>query len=74
MAVKDKNVTLEALGILHEHNKEAYMSTTNPVGNGVMKMDGVANFTGLVQAGSLVLGNIELRPNEDYLEIAFLNG
>lgn len=74
MATKDKNVTLESLGVLHEHNKETFMTMTNPTGNGVMKIDGVANITGLVNVGSLVIGDFELRSTEDYLEIAFLKG
>lgn len=74
MAVKDKNITLESLGILHEHNKETYMPMANPTGSGMMTMDGDASFSGNVDVASFTIGSkIKLVPTNDSIEIVFLD-
>lgn len=72
--VKDKVVTVESLSTLHEHNKNTYMTKVDPIGSGVMTMDGTANFSGSVTVPSLIIGtNIKLVATEDSIEIVFLN-
>ena len=58
--IKDKIVTVESLSVLHEHNKEAYMTQIDPTGNGVLTID------------SIKIGNISLEPTIDSLNIVFL--
>ena len=71
--IKDKVVTVESLSVLHEHNKESYMSKVNPVGSGTMTMDGDAGFSGDIKVGSLMIGsNVKLVPTENSLRIVFL--
>lgn len=71
---KDKVVTVESLSILHEHNKDTYVPTVDPVGSGTMTMDGNANFSGNVSISSLMIGsNVKLVPSKDSLEIVFLD-
>lgn len=71
--IKDKLVTVESLSILHEDNKNVYMSKTDPTGSGTMTMDGNADFSGDVNVGSLTIGsNIQLIPTSDRIEIVFL--
>lgn len=72
--IKDKVVTVESLSVLHENNKNTYMTKTNPTCNGTMAMDGDADFSGNVNVGSFMIGsNIKLVPTGDALEIVFLN-
>lgn len=72
--IKDKVVTVESLAALHEHNKDAYMPKTNPVGDGTMTMNGDANISGDMVVGSLMIGgNVRLVPTGDSLEIVFVN-
>lgn len=37
--IKDKVVTVESLSALHEHNKEAYLTKTNPTGTGSLSLN-----------------------------------
>lgn len=67
--VKDKIITVESLSALHDHNKNSYMSASNPTGNGVMTMNGSASFSGDIMIGS----NIKLVPSGDALSIIFLD-
>ena len=70
---KDKIVTVESLSVLHEHNKDTYMTMADPVASGTMTMDGDANFSGIVNVGSLMIGsNVKLVPTGNALEIVFL--
>ena len=67
--IKDKVVTVESLSTLHEHNKNTYMSATNPVGSGEMTINGNASFTGSVLIGS----NVKLVSTGEGLSIVFLD-
>lgn len=67
--LKDKVVTVESLSTLHEHNKNTYMSATNPVGRGEMTINGNASFTGSILIGN----NIKLVPTGEGLSIVFLD-
>ena len=72
--IKDKVVTVESLSVLHEHNKNTYMPVVNPVGSGMMTIDGDGDFSGNINANSITIGtNIRLVPSEDGLKIEFLN-
>lgn len=66
--IKDKVVTVESLSALHRHNKETYMPIVDPVGNGVMTMNGDAYFYGNIMLGS----KVKLVPTEDGFDIVFL--
>lgn len=71
--IKDKVVTVESLAVLHEDSKNTYMSKTDPSGNGIMTLDGNADFSGNINVGSISIGsNIKLVPTEDGIEIVFL--
>lgn len=72
--IKDKVVTVESLATLHKHNENSYMSKDNPVGNGIMMMNGDAEFSGNVNVGTFMIGSkIKLVPTGDSLEIIFLD-
>jgi len=71
---KDKVVTVESLSVLHEHNKGTYMPMVNPVGSGTMTIDGDGSFSGNLNVSSITISsNVKLIPNEDGIEIVFLN-
>lgn len=71
--IKDKVVTVESLSILHEDNKNTFMTKDNPVGNGSMTMNGDANFSGNVDVGSIMIGSkVKLVPTENAIQIVFL--
>lgn len=71
--IKDKVVTVESLKVLHEDNKNNYMSKADPIGSGTMTMDGNANFSGNINVGSITIGsNVKLVPTGDRIEIVFL--
>lgn len=67
--IKNKVVTVESLSALHEHNKNAYMSTTNPTGTGEMTINGNGNFSGYITVGS----NVKLVSTSEGLNIVFLD-
>lgn len=72
--VKDKVVTVESLSTLHEHNKNTYITKSDPSGSGTMTMEGDASFSGSVTVNSLMIGNnVKLVPTENSLEIVFLD-
>ena len=72
--IKDKLVTVESLSILHQDNKNVYMSKTDPTGSGTMTMEGNADFSGSVNVGSFMIGSkVKLVPTENSIEIVFLN-
>lgn len=76
---KDKVVTVESLSALHEHNKETYMTTVDPVGTGTMTMNGTMTISGVMTADEIdtksltIASSIQLVPTEDGIEIVFLN-
>lgn len=43
--IKDKVVTVESLSVLHESNKETYMTKENPTGNGSFSINRKSNTT-----------------------------
>lgn len=67
--IKDKVVTVESLGVLHERNEDTYATKVNPTFSGEMTMNGDANFSNGIMIGS----NVKLVPTENSLEIVFLN-
>lgn len=72
--LKKKIVTVESLALLHENDKNVYMTKINPVGSGTMIINGDAVFSGNLNAGSITINsNIKLVPNGDGMELVFLN-
>ena len=71
--VKDKIVTVESLSAVHTHNKETYMTKDDPAGSGTMTMTGNGDFSGVVNAGSLKIGNavLEYDSSDGVLKIIF---
>lgn len=71
--VKDKVVTVESLAAVHTHNQETYMTKDDPTGSGTMTMTGDGNFSGIVNAGSLKIGNatLEYDSSDGVLKIVF---
>ena len=71
--VKDKVVTVESLSALHTHNQETYMTSSDPTGVGTMTMTGDGNFSGIMEVGSLKLGNatLEYDSTDGVLKIVF---
>ena len=47
--IKDKSVTVESLSVLHNYNKNTYMTKVDPVGSGTITLDGI-------NAGFIMLG------------------
>lgn len=72
-ATKDKIVTVESLAAVHTHNQETYMTKSDPAGVGTMTMTGNGNFTGVVNVGSLKIGDatIEYDSTDGVLKITF---
>lgn len=70
---KDKIVTVESLAAVHTHNQETYMTKSDPAGVGTMTMTGNGNFTGVVNVGSLKIGDatIEYDSTDGVLKITF---
>lgn len=65
--IKDKVVTVESLSVLHEHNKNNYLSKVDPTGSGTMTIDNI-------NTNSIMLGtNAKLVTTNDGLEIVFLD-
>lgn len=71
--VKDKIVTVESLKAVHTHNQETYMIKDDPTGTGTMTMTGDGNFSGVVNAGSLKIGDatLEYDSTDGVLKITF---
>ena len=71
--VKDKIVTVEALAAVHTHNQETYMTQSDPAGVGTVTITGDGNFSGVVNVGSLKLGDatLEYDTTDGVLKIVF---
>lgn len=71
--VKAKVVTVESLAAVHTHNKETYMTKDDPTGTGTMTMTGGGNFSGIVNVGSLKIGDatLEYDSTDGVLKITF---
>ena len=71
--VKDKIVTVESLAAVNTHNKETYMTKDDPTGTGTMTMTGGGNFSGIVNVGSLKIGDatLEYDSTDGVLKITF---
>lgn len=72
--VKNKIVTVESLAAVNTHNKETYMTKSDPTGSGTLSMSGDGAFTGDVTANSITLGNavINYDSSEGALKISFV--
>ena len=71
--VKNKIVTVESLAAVHTHNQETYMTKDDPTGTGTMTITGEGNFSGVVKAGSVQIGNAKLEydSSDGVLKIVF---
>ena len=71
--VKNKIVTVESLAAVNTHNQETYMTKDDPAGSGTMTMTGDGNFSGVVNTGSLKIGNavLEYDTSDGVLKIVF---
>lgn len=71
--VKNKVVTVESLAAVNTHNQETYMTKDDPAGSGTMTMTGNGDFSGVVNAGSLKIGNavLEYDSSDGVLKIVF---
>lgn len=71
--VKNKIVTVESLAAVNTHNQETYMTKDDPAGSGTMTMTGNGDFSGVVNAGSLKIGNavLEYDSSDGVLKIVF---
>lgn len=71
--VKDKVVTVESIAAVHSHNQETYMTKSDPTGVGTMTMTGGGNFSGVVNVGSLKIGDatVEYDNTDGVLKITF---
>lgn len=71
--VKDKIVTVESLAAVHTYNQDTYMTKSDPTGVGTMTMTGNGNFSGIVNVGSLKIGNatLEYDSTDGVLKITF---
>ena len=71
--IKDKVVTVESLAAVNTHNQETYMTKSDPTGVGTMTMTGDGNFSGVVNAGSLKIGDatLEYDSSDGVLKITF---
>lgn len=71
--VKNKVVTVESLAAVNTHNQETYMTKNDPTGSGTMTMTGDGNFSGIVNAGSLQIGDAKLEydSSDGVLKIIF---
>lgn len=58
--VKNKIVTVESLAAVNTHNKETYMTKSDPAGTGTFTMNGDGDFSGDVTANSVTIGNAVL--------------
>lgn len=71
--IKNKVVTVESLAAVNAHNQETYMAKSDPTGVGTMTMTGGGNFSGVVNVGSLQIGNAKLEydSSDGILKIIF---
>ena len=71
--VKNKVVTVESLAAVHTHSQETYMTKSDPTGVGTMTMTGDGNFSGVVNVGSLKIGDatFEYDSSDGVLKIVF---
>ena len=71
--VKNKVVTVESLAAVHTHNQDTYMTKSDPTGVGTMTMTGDGDFSGVVDVGSLKIGNAKLEydSSDGVLKIVF---
>lgn len=71
--VKNKIVTVESLAAVNTHNQETYMNKSDPTGVGTMSMTGSGNFSGIVNVGSLKIGDatLEYDSTDGVLKITF---
>lgn len=71
--VKNKVVTVESLAAVHTHNQETYMTKDDPTGTGTMTMTGDGKFSGVVNTGSLKIGDatLEYDSSDGVLKIVF---
>lgn len=71
--VKDKIVTVESLAAVHTYNQDTYMTQSDPTGVGTMTMTGDGDFSGIVNVGSLKLGDAKLEydSSDGVLKITF---
>ncbi len=71
--VKAKVVTVESLAAVHTHNQETYMTKSDPAGVGTLTMTGGGNFSGVVDVGSLKIGDatLEYDSSDGVLKIVF---
>lgn len=71
--VKNKVVTVESLAAVHTHNQETYMTKNDPAGTGTLTMTGDGNFSGVVKASSVQIGNAKLEydSSDGVLKIVF---
>ena len=71
--VKNKVVTVESLAAVNTHNKDTYMTKDDPTGTGTMTMTGGGNFSGIVNVGSLKIGDatLEYDSTDGVLKITF---
>lgn len=71
--VKNKVVTVESLAAVNTHNQETYMTKDDPTGTGTMTMAGGGNFSGIVNVGTLKIGDaaLEYDSTDGILKITF---
>ena len=71
--VKNKVVTVESLAAVNTHNQETYMTKSDPTGVGTLTMTGDGEFSGIVNAGSLKIGDatLEYDSSDGVLKIVF---
>lgn len=71
--IKDKIVTVESLAVVNTHNQDTYMTKSDPTGVGTMSITGGGNFSGVVNVGSLKIGDatLEYDSTDGVLKITF---
>lgn len=71
--IKNKIVTVESLATVHTYNQETYMTKSDPTGVGTLTLTGDGNFSGVVEVGSLKIGNaiLEYDTSDGVLKITF---
>ena len=71
--VKDKIVTVESLATVHTYNQDTYMAKSDPTGVGTMTITGDGDFSGIVEVGSLKIGDttFEYDSTDGVLKLVF---